>query len=168
MRLAVHCPKARARRTAARRDFEGHVTAPVLHKQRQDSAPPLSQPSNKKRGAAKWAGPARPSSEGRPVRGGSGCRLQWGPASPTRLRQKGDTHVSQKVPPMSSCAALEPAPASASRRPRCLPSGCCGPPARASSIRVLVCSSLVAAGGGREGWAVPAEGSGRRRPPPQA
>lgn len=59
MRLAVHCPKARARRTAARRDFEGHVTAPVLHKQRQDSAPPLSQPSNKKRGAAKWAGPGR-------------------------------------------------------------------------------------------------------------
>ncbi|XP_026954113.1 uncharacterized protein [Sagmatias obliquidens] len=46
---------------------------------------------------------------------------------------------------MSSRAALEPAPASASRRPRCLPSSRRGPPARAS-IRVLVCGSRVAVG----------------------
>lgn len=67
------------------------------------------------------------------------------PASTARPRQKGDANVSQTASPMSSRAALEPAPASASRRPRCLPSSRRGPPARAS-IRVLVCGSRVAVG----------------------
>lgn len=95
------------------------------------------------------ADPARPSYEGRPVRGGPRCRLQWGRASPTRLRQKGDTHVSQKVPPMSSCAALEPAPASASRRPRCFPSGRCGPPGRPRLLHPGPRVQLLGGGGRR-------------------
>lgn len=64
---------------------------------------------------------------------------------------------------MPSRAALAPAPAPASRRPRCLPSGRRGPPARAS-IRVLARDSRAVAGGGREGWVVPVEGGGGWRP----
>lgn len=65
---------------------------------------------------------------------------------------------------MGSRAALAPAPASASRRPRCFPSGRRGPPARAS-IRVLARGSrATAGGGGREGRVVSADGGGGRRP----
>ncbi|XP_064346162.1 uncharacterized protein LOC135322237 [Camelus dromedarius] len=89
------------------------------------------------------------------------------PANPARPRQKGDTHVNRTAPPMSSRAALEPALASASRRPRCLPSGRGGPPARAS-IRVLACGSRVVADGRLEVRAAlrkMTEGSGLLREP---
>lgn len=89
------------------------------------------------------------------------------PANPARPRQKGDTHVNRTAPPMSSRAALEPALASASRLPRCLPSGRGGPPARAS-IRVLACGSRVVADGRLEVRAAlrkMTEGSGLLREP---
>lgn len=68
---------------------------------------------------------------------------------------------------MPSCTAFAPAPAPASRRPRCLPSGRRGRPARAF-IRVFARGSRAVAGGGCEGWTVPTEGGGGRRPPLRA
>ncbi|TEA40350.1 hypothetical protein DBR06_SOUSAS26010006, partial [Sousa chinensis] len=111
-----------------------------------DSAPPLSQSSNKRQGADKVGGHHPPLLRRPPSAGRAQLPPSSGvPASTARPRQKGDANVSQTAPPMSSRAALEPAPASASRRPRCLPSSRRGPPARAS-IRVLVCGSRVAVG----------------------
>lgn len=127
------------------------MAALVLHERRRDSAPPLSQPSNKKRGRQKWAGSGRipppllrrPPSAGRaPDAASSGV----GPANSAGAKGR---HARQsKVPPMSSCAARAP-PLPRPPGARAAPSGRCAGPARASSIRVLVCSSWVAAGGRR-------------------